>query len=412
MSLNSRKSSASPAARKLPTASTPSSLARPRRPTVGRWASRLASSLGPAPERLALAGVEAGALLGEQAFDALRRSLAIALVDARQDRRQHALGEAVAELVERRVDQLARRGGLGLAARALRVGLAVDLVHPQALDADGARRRRIDVRRHREVHREQRLAALAARRETLEAGAVEHRLGGAGGGDQRLDARRPGAEVVEAHGDGVAELVGQLLGALEGAVDDHQRHVLARQRLAALPGHRRNADERHAAGRAPHALEQMIGGDLGERQAPLAERRVAMHLVGDAQRLFDQAPEEAPGARRPNPRRAPSRARRAAAPGSRARRPAPSRARRRRRRGARPRLRRASRAAGARPRPAAAPGRSARGRRRGGDRRRDGRLSRGRGSRRDCRSQDRRARRRPAGRRGSRPRLRALRGRR
>ena len=224
-----------------------------------------------------------------------RRGLAVALVNARQDRRQDALGEPVAELVERRVDQLARRGGLGLAARALRVGLAVDLVHAEAPDADGARRRGIDVRRHGEVDREQRLAALAAGGEALEAGAVEHRFGGAGGGDQRLDARRPGAEVVEAHGDGVAELVGELLGAFERAVDDHQRHVLARQRLAALPGHRRDADERHAAGRAAHALEQMIGGDLGERQAPLAERRVAVHLVGDAQRLFDQAAEEAAG---------------------------------------------------------------------------------------------------------------------
>ncbi len=137
------------------------------------------------------------------------------------------------------------------------------------------------------------LSLRAARRSRQ--GAVQDGFGGAGRRDQCLDARRPGAEVVEAHGDGVAELEGELLGAFEGAVDDDQRHILARQRLAALPGHRRNADERHAAGRAPHALEQMIGGDLGERQAPLAERRVAVHLVGDAQRLFDQASEEAAG---------------------------------------------------------------------------------------------------------------------
>src|SRR5690606_11252129 len=92
--------------------------------------------LGPALDGRALLVAEPLELLLHEPAHALERGLSIALLQHGEERPRDALDEAIAELLERTVDVLARLGGVHEAGLPVLLGAPHDLVHAEARHAE------------------------------------------------------------------------------------------------------------------------------------------------------------------------------------------------------------------------------------------------------------------------------------
>ena len=81
--------------------------------------------------------------------------------------------------------------------------------------------RRFDIRRHRHIHAQRRLAGRF-RNETLQLALAKHRVAGTGGGEDSSRTRRSAPEVVQGDERG-AKALGQGPASLRRTIDDHKR---------------------------------------------------------------------------------------------------------------------------------------------------------------------------------------------
>lgn len=155
----------------------------------------------------------------------------------------------------------------------------------------------VDVARQRQVDQHERTvdAALAARFENrLDVRRGDHQAGRAGARDHQVGGGQRVLEGGHRHGP-AADLVGQVLGALVGAVGDEDRaHALALQRGRGERAHRPGADdERAAPADVPADQLGLFEADGDQGLARAVDVGLAVRALADPQRLLRQVVEDA-----------------------------------------------------------------------------------------------------------------------
>ena len=128
------------------------------------------------------------------------------------------------------------------------------------------------------------------RGQPLESGLIQDRLAGTGRRQECFDGRRLAAELIEAR---VLPAVpcSERRCFVGAAVHDREVEPRLRERDGRTFGHRRDADEGDAPGRACDALAQVLHGNLRERDAAFGEPSAAADAPGDAQGLLEDEPQ-------------------------------------------------------------------------------------------------------------------------